>query len=198
MLQTKADQEELRRFIRKWGFFGHEYKPKYNTSLFIDIDTGVDIQLLKSLEPYFNKIYLNDQDVVQELYNQTKFDTYYYANRRWNYTTEHWESIIEGFNPVEFGKRIVYANDFEIISSNDIVISTTMYDLLKNINSQEVQGFIMNNNVVFEQLLEQENYQGNYNLYNFDVIVNKLEDINKLHKNASQYLVPNMNTYIFN
>jgi hypothetical protein len=56
----------------------------------------------------------------------------------------------------------------------------------------------MNNNVVFEQLLEQENYQGNYNLYNFDVIVNKLEDINKLHKNASQYLVPNMNTYIFN
>lgn len=198
MLQSKADHEELRRFIRKWGFFGHEYQPKFNTSLFIDIDTGVDIQLLKSIEPYFNKIYLNDLDVVQELHNQVKFDTYYYANKRWNYTTDHWNKILEGFNPVEFGKRIIYTSDFENISTNDIVISTTMYDLLKNINSQEVQGFITSNNSVFEQLYGTENYQGKYNLYNFDVIVNKLEDINEIHKNASQYLVPKIDTYLFN
>ena len=198
MLQSKADHEELRRFIRKWGFFGHEYKPKFNTSLFIDIDTGVDINVLKSIEPYFGKIYINDQDVVNELYNQVKFDTYYYANKRWNYTTQHWNEIIEGFNPVEFGKRIIYTSDFETISSNDVVISTTMYDLLKNINSQEVQGFIMNNNEVFEQLVEQEDYQGRYNLYNFDVIINKLEDINKNHKPSPQYLIPNMDIYKFN
>jgi hypothetical protein len=72
-----------------------------------------------------------------------------------------------------------------------------MYDLLKNINNQEVQGFITNNNDVLNQLYEAENYQGKYNLYNFDVIVNKLEDINQYHKNASQYIVPNMDTYIF-
>jgi hypothetical protein len=197
MLQSKADHEELRRFIRKWGFFGHEYKPKFNVSLFVDIDTGVDIQILKSIEPYFTKIYLNDLDVVQELYNQTKFDTYYYANKRWNYTTEHWHSIIEGFNPVEFGERIIYISDFETISSNDVIISTTMYDLLKNINLQEVQGFIMNNNSVFEQLYGTENYQGKYNLYNFDVIVNRLEDIKKNHKSASRYIVPDMNKYLF-
>ena len=29
------------------------------------------------------------------------------------------------------------------------------------------------------------------------VIVNKLEDINQYHKNASQYIVPKMDTYIF-
>ena len=55
----------------------------------------------------------------------------------------------------------------------------------------------MNNNSIFEQLIEQENYQGKYNLYNFNVIVNKLEDINQYHKNASQYIVPKMDTYIF-
>ena len=27
--QSKADQEELKRFIRKWGYFGHDYRPKY-------------------------------------------------------------------------------------------------------------------------------------------------------------------------
>jgi hypothetical protein len=197
MLQSKADQEELKRFIRKWGYFGHEYKPKFNVSLYIDIDTGVDLNVLKYVEPYFNKVYINDLDVVQELYNQTKFDTYYYANKRWNYTTKHWESIIEGFNPVEFSERIIYTSDFETITSNDVVISTTMYDLLKNLNNQEVQGFIANNNDVLNQLYGAENYQGKYNLYNFDVIVNKLEDINQYHKNASQYIVPNMDTYIF-
>jgi len=72
-----------------------------------------------------------------------------------------------------------------------------MYDLLKNINSQEVQGFILNNNSVFEQLYENENHQGKYNLHNFNITVNKLEDINKNHKNASQYIVPNMNKYLF-
>ena len=142
-------------------------------------------------------MYINDQDVVKELHDQTKFDTYYYANKRWNYTTQHWNEIIEGFNPVEFGERIIYTSDFETITSNDIVISTTMYDLLKNINNQDVQNFIMNNNSIFEQLIEQENYQGKYNLYNFNVIVNKLEDINQYHKNASQYIVPKMDTYIF-
>ncbi len=198
MLQSKADQEELKRFIRKWGFFGHEYKPKFNTSLFIDINTGVDLNILKYIEPYFNKVYINDLDVVNELYNQTKFDTYYYANKRWNYTTQHWNEIIEGFNPVEFGERIIYTSDLETILSNDIIVSTTMYDLLKNINSQEVQEFIMNNNSVFEQLTEQENYQGKYNVYNFEITVNRLNDINVLHKNALQYLVPKVDTYPFN
>jgi hypothetical protein len=198
MLQSKADQEELKRFIRKWGYFGHDYKTKFNTSLYIDIDTGVDLNILKFIEPYFSKVYINDLDVVNELCNQTKFDTYYYANKRWNYTTQHWNEIIDGFNPVEFGERIIYTNDFETISSNDVIISTTMYNLLKNINDQDVQGFIMNNNEVLGQLYGTDNYQGKYNLYNFDVIINKLEDINVKHKSASQYIVPKIETYLFN
>lgn len=72
-----------------------------------------------------------------------------------------------------------------------------MYDLLKNINNQDVQNFIINANEVLKQLYGTEDYQGKYNLYNFDVVINKLEDINVKHKNASQYLVPNMDTYIF-
>ena len=37
--QSYADQEELKRFIRKWGYFGHDYRPKYDVTLFIDINT---------------------------------------------------------------------------------------------------------------------------------------------------------------
>ena len=106
--QSYADQEELKRFIRKWGYFGHDYRPKYDVTLFIDINTAPNLGLLSSIEPYFNKIIINEEAVKDALIDLANFDSYYYANKRWGYTQEHWNSIRSKFMGPYFKDRILF------------------------------------------------------------------------------------------
>jgi GT2 family glycosyltransferase len=196
-LQEKADQEELKRFIRKWGYFGHEYKPRYNSTLLIDIDTGVDISIIKSIEPYFNKIILNDLDVVQELKHQLNFENYYYANKRWNYTSKHWDEIKHNFNIVDFDKRIEYCSDLDSYVDGDIIIKTSFYDLMTNMSSQEIYSFISKSNEIFDNMLHQDSYAGDYQIGDFLIKINNLEDINMKNLNPKTYQINNMDNFKF-
>ena len=81
--QTKADEEELKRFIRKWGYFGHDYKPKFDSTLVIDINTVPNLNLFLFLEPYFNKIVLNDNELSNHLIELIQHQSTYYSNKRW-------------------------------------------------------------------------------------------------------------------
>ena len=60
-LQQQADLQELKRFTRKWGYFGHYPKPVYNIAFNINLDRYVDFNLLKHIEPYCKKLYLNNK-----------------------------------------------------------------------------------------------------------------------------------------
>lgn len=197
LLQEKADQEELKRFIRKWGYFGHDYKPRYNSTLLINIDTGVDINTIKSIEPYFNKIVLNDLDVVQELKHQLNFENYHYANKRWNYTSKHWDEVKHNFNIVDFDKRIEYCSDLDSYVEGDIIIKTSFYDLITNINSQEMHGFISKSNEIFNNMLQQDSYVGDYQIGNFLIKINNLKDINIENLNPKPYQINNVDNFKF-
>jgi GT2 family glycosyltransferase len=105
-LQQLADQQELKRFIRKWGFFGHEVRPVYNVVVCVELDRYANIEALKALEPYCSTLVLDNAAVADQLAAQLEFEAHYYSNLRWNYTTEYWRDKKHLFNPTDFYQRV--------------------------------------------------------------------------------------------
>jgi GT2 family glycosyltransferase len=184
--QTKADQEELRRFIRKWGYFGHDYKPKYKTTLVLDLNTAPDINVLAQIEPYFDKIVLNDKTVLEQLISFTEFNSYYYANKRWNYTTEHWSEIRPKFMGPNLKDKFIYSQDYQ--EKDDVIIKLDYYSLIKGSDRENISKFIENTNSILDQLKENDQYQGHYQMDPFLIEVNNLTDTNQFHLDAPQYV----------
>ena len=193
--QSYADQEELKRFIRKWGYFGHDYRPKYDVTLFIDINKAPNLGLLASIEPYFSKVIINEEAVKDALIDLANFDSYYYANKRWGYTQEHWNSIRSKFMGPYFKDRILF-NKNPKQSDFDVFVTTDMYSLIKNHKDKENQDFVTNSNIILGQLLNNEVYKGKYTIGGFEIYVNKLNDINKSHLDNKQYLF-NTSEFLF-
>jgi len=197
LLQKRADQEELKRFIRKWGYFGHHYKPRYSTTLVIDVDTGVDIELIKQIEPYFGRLVLNDKEAVGELIRRIEYETDYYANKRWRYTYDYWVTQKHRFRPIDFYKRIKYEANLESVYDN-VIIRISMLDLLKINQDVESQGFITNNNDILNGLISNgEVSTGTYETGLFKIIVNDLVDINRFNMKPDQYLIKDIDSYNF-
>ena len=196
--QEKADEQELKRFIRKWGYFGHEYLPKYNSTLIIDINTAPNLKLLSMIEPYFNKIVLNDKEFLNQVINFIEYENEYYSNKRWSYTSEHWKKVKQNFMLSDIKSRIILESDYKY--NDDVIIKTDIYSLIKNFNTPEIRNFIEHSNEVLTQLLNesQNNYKGVYNIGCFEVTVNSLEDINKKHIDSKQYqLLLDINKFKF-
>ena len=182
VLQQNADSEELKRFIRKWGFFGHHPKPVYNIGLFIDMDKFVDTQLLEYVEPYFTNIYINDKLVTRQLKETAQFKSHYYANLRWKYSHEHWESKSHLFTPVDFENRIQYLIDQSEIT-NDAVMSIKFSDLVKAFtieDSVDVRTVIENSHSVIDS------YDiGEYKLNGLRINIRQKNDISDGYKRAN-------------
>ena len=182
VLQQNADSEELKRFIRKWGFFGHHPKPVYNIGLFIDMDKFVDTQLLEYVEPYFTNIYINDKLVTRQLKETAQFKSHYYANLRWKYSHEHWESKSHLFTPVDFENRIQYLIDQSEIT-NDAVMSIKFSDLVKAFtieDSVDVRTVIENSHSVIDS------YDiGEYKLNGLRINIRQKNDLSDGYKRAN-------------
>ncbi len=138
-LQSLADQQELKRFIRKWGFFGHYPNPTYDITFNIELDQYVDFNLLKAIEPYCSRMFLSDENVVNQLVNQLEFEAHYYSNLRWNYTNKHWEKVKYLFNPTDFNTRIRFADNNVF---GDTIINIKYSDIINNWS--EIQNLIEN------------------------------------------------------
>jgi len=144
-LQQNADLQELKRFIRKWGFFGHKPKAVYDVSFVIELDKFVNMELLKALEPYCKRMYLSDEIVAHTLRTNLMFDASYYSNLRWNYPTSYWNKVKHLFNPTDWFERIQtttstiqldriagIAIDTQNAIKGDVIVSCKYSDLLKH------------------------------------------------------------------
>ena len=194
--QTKADEEELKRFIRKWGYFGHDYKPKFDSTLVLDINTAPNLNLLLFLEPYFNKIVLNDNELSNHLVELIQHQSTYYSNKRWNYTLKHWDKVKQGFMTDNIKQKFIS----KVKENTDIIIKTDLYTLTQNLNTNEVNNFIKHSNEIFLNLLNENpnNYKGIYNIGCFNIEINNLIDSNKNHLDNKQYqLLLDINKFKF-
>lgn len=172
-LQNLADNQELKRFVRKWGTFGHSINFKYNVSLVIDLDRYVDLELLKSIEPFFNKLYINNLEILNVLKHNIEFDYKYYSNLRFNFKDSYWESVKHLYNPTNFNERLLLYNELTDVN-DDIIFNIKYSDFIKNLNEYTN---------IFQQLgvLLNEYEEGEYEFINLKIKINKLENqIDKL------------------
>jgi len=174
-LQQQADMQELKRFIRKWGFFGHHPQPVYNIAFKVEIDRMVNFELLEWLEPYCKKLYITDSQVAEELRNRVEFEAHYYSNLRWKYTIEYWESVKEFFNPTDFSTRIVYIDTNSEVEE-DITISFKYSELKESFNA-ELRNLIENIHTVVDQ-----NEEGVFSYGPFTFDIKKKENIMQTYK----------------
>ena len=195
--QSAGDGEELKRFVRKWGYFGHDYFPKYNSSLVINSNCVPNIQILEAVEPYFDKIVINDKYVLDQLFHSVDFKYYYAANHRQGYDNDKGDELKHRFNKSDKLKdRFVFLDDYE--GKDDIIIKTDLSELQKNFQTKETSEFIQKSNIILSSLLNGENSpKGKYKIGCFDVEVKRLKDTNKKHIDSSQYIF-NTDEFIFN
>ena len=132
-LQAKADEQELKRFFRKWGYFGHMPKPVYDITFNIELDRFANMEALRAIEPYCATMYLNDWNVVKQLRSRLEFESYYYSNLRWQYTDEYWENNKQFFFLNDFNERIKYTHEVQ----GDTIISFKFSDLIKDFNNNQ-------------------------------------------------------------
>jgi GT2 family glycosyltransferase len=186
-LQQQADVQELKRFIRKWGFFGHHPKPVYNVVFDIEIDRFADINLLKYLEPYCKRMRISDPAVGYQLGMQLKFESYYYSNLRWNYPTKYWLAMERLFNPTDFHRKIT-----DQVVTGDVVVRFKYSNLVANF-TEEVRFFIENIHSVVEQ-----NDLGTFEYGPFTIEVNnKVDQSSNLIKVNNTYQLLNDQMFIF-
>lgn len=189
-LQKKADVQEVLRFIRKWGKFGHKIDCVYDIGFFIDMDHYLDPTLILNLEPYVSNLYFNDKYFIDHLVNTVEFNSHYYSNLRWKYTLEHWNKSKNAFNLTDFSKRIKYSDDNNI--PNDIVISCKNSDIINSFDS-----FITLFNNLHETI-----HQTDVGTYDYEGIkinikhkTNKIDALKSLNTNLGGII--NKEVYIF-
>jgi GT2 family glycosyltransferase len=147
-LQSLADSQEYKRFLRKWGSFGLHANPVYDIVFDIELDTLINFDLLKILEPYCNVLYLSDPIIAKQLSSQLEFESYYYNNLRCGYPNEHWLKIKHLYDKTDFTKRVTEKN--ESINSHDIVIKIKYSELVNNW-TEEIGNVINNLHLVIHE-----------------------------------------------
>jgi hypothetical protein len=181
VLQQHADREELKRFIRKWGFFGHDPKPVYDVGLFIEMDKFADITALEFIEPYFTTVYINDQMVARQLRETVRFKSHYYANLRWKYSHTHWEERQHLFTPVDFDDRIQFSDSVENVK-NDSIFIVKFSNLLKSLQAEtsNLRFLIENSQAVIEA-----NEVGKFEFEGVSIEIRKKNDKSSTYKRAN-------------
>lgn len=160
-LQSLADQEELKNFIRKWGRFDHIIPYKYNVTLNVHTDIPINPDYLLTVEPFFDCIRSDDNELVKFLQYTMEFRNKYYANAKFGYSNEDWRLHKHlGMNVVKINERIDNLNIHNFTSKsilhdkNTIDITTSAIpDLISSgildhiqviIHENEIGEFIMN------------------------------------------------------
>ena len=177
--QKYADNIEMKRFIRKWGYFAHDYRSRYDIGFYIDIDCIPNWDILFLIEPHCSKLFLNDTEVVQYLINKLKFDTHYFSNKKLGHSVEDWQSM-KKFWPVDsFDDRIQFSD----LSQNqcEVNVHIKMNSLIKTFmeQDQEIRNFFNNINHVIK-----DNESGTYELFDGIIIDigDNLTDVNLKNK----------------
>lgn len=98
-LQSKADNIEVRKFIKKWGSFSHTEQKLYK----LDIDLVVENykeeynELIYFIEPYFQKVWLDNADSIDFFVKRSE-EEQVFANNLLGYSQQDWETNKYLFN----------------------------------------------------------------------------------------------------
>jgi hypothetical protein len=93
-IQQQADRIEIAKFIRKWGSFSHSTDKVRFYRISAEIIGNINnIDLFLAIEPFFNKIYMEDSITAINLYNNMINESQIPANELLGYDKSSWEEF---------------------------------------------------------------------------------------------------------
>jgi GT2 family glycosyltransferase len=103
VLQSIADQIELRKFVKKWGNFSHgEMKlKKYDIDLVIKGDRNKSIQAAFQTEPFFSRVWIETDDMKLELLDMVK-NINDPANQLLKFSEDDWQNSKKFYNQINY------------------------------------------------------------------------------------------------
>ena len=101
-MQSIADGIELRKFVRKWGWFNHGEAPltKYSIDLKIKNFDKIDYLLLFSIEHFFERIWVDSEFQKQEILRMVNENSL--ANKLIGISDEQWDEVKKFYNTTDF------------------------------------------------------------------------------------------------
>jgi GT2 family glycosyltransferase len=115
----QIEQHSNKNFIRKWGFRNSKYNKKYNTAFIIH---NCNLQGLEALEPWCDRIYINNDNVINEYINSDSKNTSFDLTKRVLNINKN-EPYSENDIIVEFNIQHFNQNSFNIIQNLSDIIS---------------------------------------------------------------------------
>lgn len=149
-MQRRADDVEIRRFIRKWGNFNHGESKLYKLNIDLVAKNYDNLQIVYNIEPFFTKVWVSsDEDKLQL---RSAYDSLHGpANNLWGFSDEDWnkykylyhvediDSIFAVGEPTEYSIKVTM--DFEKMTNTNQFLANlqNMYDMLKDCEPGEYQ-----------------------------------------------------------
>ena len=163
ILQQKADQIELKRFIRKWGGFNHgESKlEKYDVDLIIKNSKNLPLDFILNIEPLFSKVWIDDLNTKESLLQNTS-DEHLLANNLLNFTEKQWEKTKKYDNLVNYNNIFLESSKLDKENLNAYIEIDGL-----NISQEDTQLFHHLHNLIKEYEI------GKYEFYNSIIQINK-------------------------
>ena len=172
-LQEAADQIELRRFVKKWGTFSHgnpiDYFYKIDAHINLNED---DVGKLDAIEPYFNKVYLQDE---AEIETNRDFDAT--ANTLLNIKPKDWDTYSYLYNKANLDS---FTNQSP--SNTDVLVTFA----LSTINPITFKNVIQN----IQHIIYQTDELGEFEYLGFKV---EIKEKNNIIKEKIKVINPKIN-----
>lgn len=175
-LQKIADLNELKKFIRKWGGFSHgtEMLVKYDIELKINNSKFFDINFIKNIEPYFTKVWLDDDDIRNNIINSLINYEDELCNKLCNINNEDWNKTKKYYNLTDYNSIFNFGDPIN-------------YKCLITINRESnMDSFIEIINKIKDLM---NNYDtGEYEYNGIQIIINsknKISDLNLIVSNPT-------------
>ena len=163
-LQQIADNLEMIKFIRKWGWFNHGESPlkKWNVDLFIKNSNNIDKHKMFLIEPFFSKVWLDDEKVTNDLVEMNNDEAI--PNTLIGISEPEWNEAKKFYNTTDFSSIYKYGIQSEF---PNILISV---DASNQNWFSELQELTSNN---IHQIIETMNEGEEYRYDNISIVINK-------------------------
>jgi hypothetical protein len=172
MAQRKGDAQETKKFIRKWKTtYDTDVNYRYKSTAVIYSNILSDYRLLSMIEPYFDKIYINDQslvdDVIYHMRDEHKYQFGWFYGV--GYDMDHFNKYSKYVNIQDIKDKFIVTNELKNINHDDILIKFG----LNEINKDRLN-FIDHFNYNIPNIEDNGNFQ--YDIFNIE-IKNKINNI---------------------
>lgn len=130
--QRFGDMYETQKFIRKWksNFYEtHDYR--YKNTAFLHTNMFTNYENLIKVEPYFDKIYITNQSIVDDVIYHLRDEHKYQFGYYWGigYDMEHFNKYSKYVNIQNNKDKFIVVDSFDDIDNDDISVTFGLNEL---------------------------------------------------------------------